>query len=343
MANDDLCRTRNGHLKALPRHHLGRCLTDAMNTVKNDPDKQRVYLQYFKYLGYSVPLDDPSEYADIFMKHTVKSYSQPFSAAFKCLNDLQSNPFEESAEAILSKPRKRGRKKTDIGKSTTRYSTSELSKVQTLLSLKKGHEGFQSVFSEILIMAVECSRLVAQQIQAKMGLSSDYKGGELNEREKWKMYQMIMNYNYCGLLQQMKDKQEQDVNGNSDNRNGNAGHSYDEFFGYFNTDKAALTSRVQPELNEEIMTKIGTRNIATYFSQINDLEEKVEEQKDILKQQKEIRTEEDEERERKRKDRDGFTTRIMAHYSTKKRALENNKKLDDYFGKGPSPKRRKHH
>ena len=187
-------------------------------------------------------------------------------------------------------------------------------------------------------MAHDCSKLVAGQIQAKLGLSEDYKGRELDEKTKWKMYQMIMNYNYFGILQQMKDKQEQSVNENS-----NTGHSYDEHFGYFNTEKAALTSRVQPELNEKIMTKIGTRNIATYFSQIEDLDEKVDEQKDIMKKQKEIQTEEDVERERKSKDRDGFTTRIMAHYSTKKRALENNTKLDDYFGKGPSPKRRKHH
>ena len=334
----EMCRTRNDKLRALPRAQLARAAVDAMEFIKSDASKLNSYLKFAHYLGYSASLDDLEHDADIHMKHAVNSFSQPFGAAFKCLHSLSVNPMNESAADLLSRPKRRGRKPTDIGKSTTSYSQNELSRVESVMSSEVSHDSFQSVFSSLLIKAKTCSKIAAKQIMAKMQLSDEYRGCDLSAVQKRDIYHDVMSYDFYGLALEMKDNEDgQDTN---TNRNMNIS----DHFGTENFEKPSLSLSGVPVVDNRILTKAGTRTIRSFFVKEPEYEGKLEEQLQVSKEKDKVLQSKEQEKERKAENQRAFTKRNMGYYNTKKRALENSDQLSSLWAKhNDNPKGHKRH
>ena len=96
-----------------------------------------------------------------------------------------------------------------------------------------------------------------------------------------------------------------------------------------------------PEVDDEMLVKVGTMNIISCFQQqAEDYEERLSEQLDVFKEQKQTLSEKGSETEMKSMNRTRFTKCIMGEYGTKKRALERNENLDEYMGFRPSKRKK---
>ena len=196
--NPKVCYTKGGNLRALPREYLARAAVNAMNTIKADQSRLDTYKKFAHFLGYSADIDDADDDAATFMKHATKSFSQPFHVAFRCLTniDADTDPIKDTASQLLSKRRKPGPKPTDIGKRTTTYAKSDLSKLELILSARSNVSDFQSLFDEMFKLCKRVSKLASEQIREKFSLPAFYRGVDLTGDQKRELYAEAMNYDY---------------------------------------------------------------------------------------------------------------------------------------------------
>eukprot|EP01084_Bolivina_argentea_P047443 87427_1 len=98
-----------------------------------------------------------------------------------------------------------GRKVSDIGKITTRYSEKELPAIKAIFDIKDKNENqIKNIFGDLLILAKKASVHSFEQIIKESNLIDNYDDTKLPFRTKWDILNLTDNYNYLGLFNFMK-------------------------------------------------------------------------------------------------------------------------------------------
>ena len=137
MENPKMTKTASGKFKALDRAHLAKVMQITMNKLRNDQSKLNLFSTCCSYIGYSVNPTNLESTSQMFMKHATKSLNQSIIANYKSLNQLDINPISSTTGKVKETKAKRGRRVSYIGKTTARYSSSDINRVKDLLTEKK--------------------------------------------------------------------------------------------------------------------------------------------------------------------------------------------------------------
>eukprot|EP01084_Bolivina_argentea_P047444 87428_1 len=197
--------TLTGNFKCLPREYLSLAVKNGMKNVTTNKTYLKTYKQYSSYLGYTASLSDLDDGKDTFMRHAVKSMHQDVVKEHRCLDRLKKNPLKCKSLEIKKLKSIPGRKVSDIGKITTRYSEKELPAIKAIFDIKDKNENqIKNIFGDLLILAKKASVHSFEQIIKESNLIDNYDDTKLPFRTKWDILNLTDNYNYLGLFNFMK-------------------------------------------------------------------------------------------------------------------------------------------
>eukprot|EP01084_Bolivina_argentea_P047442 87425_1 len=205
LKHPDKIMTLTGNFKCLPREYLSLAVKNGMKNVTTNKTYLKTYKQYSSYLGYTASLSDLDDGKDTFMRHAVKSMHQDVVKEHRCLDRLKKNPLKCKSLEIKKLKSIPGRKVSDIGKITTRYSEKELPAIKAIFDIKDKNENqIKNIFGDLLILAKKASVHSFEQIIKESNLIDNYDDTKLPFRTKWDILNLTDNYNYLGLFNFMK-------------------------------------------------------------------------------------------------------------------------------------------